>query len=160
MNALARKLDEEIGPSWAGWHYGTIKGLDAALFARFVENDAGRQVLAGVMLLGDAITAEQLRKVPVAALENSRNLSHEGLPAYEQMRAELAKLPPLERGDLSGEEFSQLVAEHFKLWARHVPHPAAAMADAWKVKPPTVHTWIREARLRGFLPPARRGKSA
>jgi hypothetical protein len=158
VNQLARDLNEMDGPDWAGWHYG-VSVPEAALFAKFVKNEAGRMVLAGVMLLGDAITADQLRKVPIAALENSRNLSQEGVAAYDQMRVELAKLPPLVRDDLSGEDFSRLVAEHFKIWARHVPHPAAAMAVEWTVKPPTMHTWIREARLRGFLPPAKRGKA-
>jgi hypothetical protein len=111
-----------------------------------------------VMLLGGAITADLLRKVPVAALENSQNLGDVFSERYDQIHAELAKLPALERGKLDAEDFSRLVAEHYKTWARHVPHPALEMAVRWGVKSPTMHTWIREARLRGFLPPARRGK--
>lgn len=157
VNDLARKLDEIVGPSWEGWHYGdSVPG--AAMFARFVKSESGRYVLAGLLLLGDAITAEQLRKVPVTVLENSTNLSTED--AYATMHEELDRLAPLQRvASMSPEEFSRLVAEHFKVWARYVPHPAAAMAAEWKVKAPTVHTWIREARLRGLLPPARRGKA-
>jgi hypothetical protein len=163
VNELARKISDETGLDWHGWWRGDVSALpDTALLAAFTKNDAGRSVLAGVMLLGDAITADLLRKVPVAALENSTNL---GVPvgdsesAGDRVRSELAELPPLDRAaGLAPEDFSRLVAEHFKVWARYVPHPAAAMAAETGVKSPTVHTWIREARLRGFLPPARRGK--
>jgi hypothetical protein len=59
---------------------------------------------------------------------------------------------------MSPEQISELVAQHYKTWARGVPHPAAAMAAEANAKLATVHTWIREARLRGYLPPAQRGK--
>jgi hypothetical protein len=112
-------------------------------------------VLAGVLLLSDAITGEMLRKVPVAALENSRNLTEAG-----GRPPEVDELHPLRDADRSDpESFSRLVAEHYRAWARVVPHPVAAMARDAEVKPPTVHTWVREARLRGLLPPARRGKA-
>ncbi|GGR78477.1 hypothetical protein GCM10010169_23320 [Micromonospora fulviviridis] len=150
-------LNERMGPRWMGWYPQHSKVPGAAMFAQTKQSESGRWVLTGLLLLGEAITAEQLRKVPVSALENSTNLS--AGDAFDQMRAELDKLPPLRRDDMAPEDFSRLVAEHFKVWARYVPHPAAAMAAEWKVKPPTVHTWIREARLRGHLPPARRGKS-
>ena len=76
------------------------------------------------------------------------------------MRGELAKLPPLRRGDLSAVEFSALVASHYKIWARYVAKPAAAMANEWDVNGNTVHGWIGDARLRGLLPEAERGKRA
>jgi hypothetical protein len=157
INDLARKLGEELGGDWHGYFL-DVAVPDAALVVRFSEGASGRRVLSGVLVLGDAITADQLRKVPVDALENSVNLGAENADAKKD--ADLAKLRPLVRtADMSPEDFSRLVAEHFKVWARYVPHPAAAMAAEWKVKAPTVHTWIREARLRGFLPAARRGKA-
>ena len=74
-------------------------------------------------------------------------------------RQALADLPPLRRSpDLSAEDFSHLVADHYRLWAEAVPNPAAAMAAEHGVKLPTMHGWIREARLRGLLPKAQRGK--
>lgn len=150
-------LNERIGPSWVGFTAPNSGVPGVAVFAQFGTNREGRKILTGLLLLSDALTAEQVRKVPVSALENSTNLTEGG--AYTTMRAELEKLPPLRRDDMTPEDFSQLVAEHFKVWARYVPHPAAAMAAEWDVKAPTVHTWIREARLRGQLPPARRGKA-
>ena len=101
----------------------------------------------------DAITTDRLKSVPVRALENSWNLT-KNVDAREEIR----DLPKLERDGRTPEEFGQLVAEHYKAWAAIVPHPVAAMAADAGVKAPTVHGWVREARLRGFLPPAQRGK--
>ncbi len=121
----------------------------------FREDESGRWVLAGVLLVGDAITAEMLRSVPVSVVEGAQNDQ-----AAATAREELAKLTPLQDADRSDPEaFSQLVADHYKLWARAVPAPVASMAATAGVKAPTVHTWVREARLRGLLPRARRGKA-
>lgn len=151
-------LREALGGEWSGWHRGQVVP-GAALWARFTKAESGRHVLSGLLLLGDSITGEQLRKVPISVLENSHNLT----ASYStgELKEDLAKLRPLRREPgMSPEDFSRLVAQHYRAWAAQVPNPAAAIADEWGVKPPTVHTWIREARLRGFLPPARRGKSA
>jgi hypothetical protein len=110
--------------------------------------------VSALLLVGEALTAETLRRVPMSAIENSANLSRQDVN-----RKALVDLPPLRRSpDLSAEQFSQLVADHYRLWAEAVPNPAAAMAAEHGVKLPTVHGWIREARLRGMLPKARRGK--
>lgn len=101
------------------------------------------------------IVSSDLRAVPLEAMEREANAVD-----LDELRREIEALPPLKRSpDTTPEAFSALVAEHFKVWARHVPHPAAEMAAHACVKPPTMHTWIREARLRGLLPPApqRRG---
>jgi DNA-directed RNA polymerase specialized sigma24 family protein len=149
------RLAAMFGGTWRCWSRDVqMPGLEVG--ARYARSDSGRWVLTGVVLMGDALTADQLRAVPVAALENSMNLSDEGA---EAARVEIEKLPPLARqAGMSPEEFSDLVAQHYRAWAALVPHPAAAIASAQGVKVPTVHTWIREARLRGLLPPARRGK--
>jgi len=154
---MAVRLEKLVGGRWVPLPRGAfIPG--AALVAQFTESESGRWVLSGVLLLGEAITADQLRKIPVATLENSVNLTNQ--TARKFMDEVIAQLPVLERGDLAPEEFSRRVAEHYRAWAKVVPHPAAEMAGHAGVKAPTVHTWIREARLRGFLPPARRGKGS
>jgi hypothetical protein len=133
----------------------TDSGIGADLYAGFTRSPSGRLVLSGLVVLGGAITADMLRKVPVAALENSENITHQ-----QSVREDVDRLPPLNRAEAtSAEDFSRLVAEHYRSWARVVPHPAAAMAADAGVKLPTVHSWVREARLRGYLPPARRGKA-
>jgi hypothetical protein len=148
-------LAETLGGTWRSWYKGHMKAVpDAALWAQYKDNEDGRKVLTGLLLVGDAITADMLRRVPVTALENSATLTG----VDQAVRKALKDLPSLERGERSPEEFSQLVAEHYKAWAQFVSHPVAAMAAEAKVKPATMHTWVREARLRGFLPPARRGK--
>ncbi len=153
---IERWLTERFGGVWLCWRPETSLVPGTTVAAQLKENEAGRYVLTGLLLLGEVVTADSLRKVPVAAIENTTNLS---TGVYGKMRAELAKLPPLTRTpDMAPEDFSRLVAQHYNVWARYVPHPAAAMAAEAGAKVPTVHTWVREARLRGFLPPARRGK--
>ncbi len=130
---------------------------EAAVWARYSEAESGRWVLSGLLLLGDSIRGETLRKVPVSVMENSHNLTQRQSDA--EAMGPIADLPPLRREPgMTPEAFSQLVAQHYRAWAAVVPSPVAAIAAEWKVKPPTVHGWIREARLRGYLPPARRGK--
>lgn len=121
-------------------------------------NADGRMVLTGLAVVGDGLTAESLRRIPVSVIEQA--MAEKTAGTDEQRKAELAKLPPLERGSLSAAAFSQLVADHYKIWARYTARPAAGMAGEWDVKSATIHGWIREARLRGLLPEAERGKRA
>jgi hypothetical protein len=152
---LESLLKESFGGEfWRVWHEDSSRVPGAQLYAGFTEAPSGRLVLSGLVLLGEALTADMLRKVPVAALENSANIARQ-----QEGRAEVDRLPPLKRDpSLSAEDFSRLVADHYRAWARIVTHPAAAMAADADVKVPTVHSWIREARLRGHLESGRRGK--
>lgn len=149
---LEQALTSAFGGRWRSWR------SDKAPFHRsaalFTEGKDGRLVMSGLLILDDAITTDRLKSVPVRALENSWNLTRNN-DARERIR----ELPKLDRGSRSPEEFAQLVAEHYRAWSAIVPHPVAAMAADAGVKAPTVHGWVREARLRGFLPPAKRGKS-
>lgn len=151
-------LTEQFGGDWTCWSAENSGVPGVELCAQYRQTDSGRWVVSGLLLRGDALTADQLRRVPMAALENSQNLSDSD--AIDRVRADLQGVPELRRADGMGpEDFSRLVAEHYTVWARYVRHPADAIAAEYGVKPPTVHTWIREARLRGFLPPAQRGKA-
>lgn len=128
------------------------------MYGRLTRAPSGRWQLSGVLLLGDAITSGQLRKVPVGLLENSWNLSSRA--AMQRREAIEEDLPPLRRtAKMRPEDFSRVVAEHYRAWAELVPHPVAAMARDSGVNRATVHSWVREARLRGFLPPGREGKT-
>lgn len=110
-------------------------------------NTDGRTVVTGLRLEADAITAERLRQIPLARIErDANNVADLNLPLLRR-----------EPG-MDSDRFSRLVAAHYKVWARYVPYPVAQMAEASGIKPATMHTWVREARLRGHLPPARRGK--
>lgn len=152
---LEKTLDEKIGPRWVYWDLRNA-AVGAEVMARYTKSDMGREVLSGIVLLSDVITADMLRRVPVSFLEQGASLQR----VETLLRKELDSLPPLQRTpDQSPEDFSRLVAEHYKVWAMYSATPAASMAAESNVKAPTVHTWIREARLRGLLPPARRGKT-
>lgn len=157
VRQVEEALGDLVGGDWTGWHRGAMKSVpEAAVWARFSEAESGRWVLSGLLLLGDAIKGETLRKVPVSVMENSHNLTQR--QGAEDMDT-IKELPPLRReSGMSPESFSQLVARHYRAWAAVVPNPAAAIAAEWGIKAPTVHSWIREARLRGFLPPAREGR--
>lgn len=57
------------------------------------------------------------------------------------------------------EEFYPLVARAYLEYATQTRAPAKEIAAEAGVPITTVHRWIREARRRGFLPPARKGKA-
>jgi hypothetical protein len=152
-----RFLGEQFGGTWVGWT-AENSALGIEMYAQYRQADTGRWVVTGLLLTGGvALTADQLRRVPMVELENAMNLSESD--AMERLAREKAALPDLQREGMAPEDFSKLVAAHYEMWARYVPHPAGAMAAEYGVKAPTIHTWIREARLRGFLPPAHRGKA-
>ncbi|MFD5673686.1 hypothetical protein [Streptomyces sp. NPDC127040] len=145
-------LTEQFGGLWRAWS--SDKAPFRRSVAQFTEGKDGRLVMSGLLILDDAITTDRLKSVPVRALENSWNLTRNA-DAREEIRA----LPKLSREGRTPEEFADLVAQHYKAWAAIAPHPVSAMAADAQVKAPTVHGWVREARLRGFLPPASRGKA-
>lgn len=156
---IAAALDRHPDFGVPGCHW---RGLDedasgipgVRLYVQYRRHESGRWVLSRLLLDGEALTAEALRRVHVQALEDAENATeHEGRLAAAD------ELPPLIRGGMSPEAFSRLVATHYNVWAAVVPHPANALAARWDVNPRTMHTWIREARLRGNLPAAHRGKS-
>jgi hypothetical protein len=153
---IAAWLSGQFGGTWNHFEGGPGGVPDANLWAQFRPDDDGKLVMVGMLLLADGITAARLRSVPVGVLEDAAAQIEGGGEA--QLRAELAKLPPLERGDLDADDFYRLVAEHYKVWARHGRQPVAAMVRETGEKSPTVHAWVNRARARGFLPPVERGK--
>lgn len=145
---LQEALSERFGGSWTAWRSEKAPFERAA--AQLTRGPSGRLIVSGLLILDPAITTDRLKSVPIRAIEDDANRS-------ESTKA--TKLPPLTREGRSPEEFAQLVADHYRAHAAVVANPVAAMAAAAGVKPPTVHTWVREARLRGLLPPASRRKS-
>lgn len=67
--------------------------------------------------------------------------------------------PRLTRPGGDPEEFYPLVARAYFEYAPKTRAPAKEIATEAGVPVTTVHRWIREARRRGFLPPARKGKA-
>jgi hypothetical protein len=118
------------------------------LQVRLIPNRNGRMIVAGLHIEADAVTGQDLREL--------------SLTKMERVGQDLPPPPgrPLVRPD--GTDYvghRSLVAEHYRYWAARSPHPGKLMAEACGAPAPTVHTWIREARLLGLLPAARRGKA-
>lgn len=119
------------------------------------EHPGARPTVAGLCLHGERVTREILRSIPVARLENLRG----SLDGPQRTRTP-ADMPPLERHrDDDPEEFSERVAEYYIAFAAQSSKPTKDMAEHSQVPLPTLRGWIREARLRGKLPPGRRGKA-
>ena len=55
--------------------------------------------------------------------------------------------------------FYQQVAEAYQAFVGETSRQAKAMAEGAEVPVTTVHRWIHEARRRGYLPPARKGRA-
>jgi len=67
---------------------------------------------------------------------------------------------PLARPDGTDPEgFSRRVAAAYSDVVATTPHPAKVLAEEAGVPVTTVHRWILEARRRGFLPRARKGRA-
>jgi hypothetical protein len=150
-------LASGLGGLWKGWRPAPA-GLRLALWVQTAEVD-GRRTITGLLVLGESVTASDLRKLPIGAIENVVNLGLDQPPA--ELGDELDALPPLVRdGAMRPEDWSKLVAAHYTAWARRGPNPGARISQRWGVNRQTVAAWVREARLRGFLPPARRSKAS
>lgn len=68
--------------------------------------------------------------------------------------------PPLVRPDGSDPEaFYRQVAKAYDDVVRKTAAPAKVLANEAGVPVATVHRWIHEARRRGYLPPARKGRA-
>lgn len=119
------------------------------------------------------ITARDLRDVPLGRIEVWVNeLAHQGLVDVIKPKLSDAvqfddpatgtptwvdKLPPAGKRD-KGDEFYRRVGEVYGKAAVASTRPAADLATVWEVPVTTIHRWIREARRRGFLPPAEPGR--
>ncbi|MWA02183.1 hypothetical protein F8568_017735 [Actinomadura sp. LD22] len=148
----ADELWDRLGEDWQavdGIHPG------ARVYVRWRTEAGARPVVTGFCAAGD-ITTDVLRAVPVSRLENLRVL-------LDQARSKddfLAELVPLTRhkGE-APEEFSNRVAYYYRIFAASSSSPTKDLAEHSGVPLPTVRGWIREARLRGLLPPGTRGKA-
>lgn len=155
---------EGADPFWdllgGGDEWGAIDHVapGVRVYATWEEQRDGRLVVTGLCLRGSAdhpLTADALRAVPIGRLEAMPNRFREAVAENF-----LEKVAPLtRRKGVDTETFYELVGAHYR-WHAAVSHkPAARMAEAAGVPVTTVHRWVREARLRGHLPPARKGKA-
>ena len=126
---------------------------------------AGLQVLAGaqetgpargtiqvLVVVGERVRADDLRRIPMARLEQEllRAIPHE---------IDVADLPPLERRGKTPEDFARLFVQHYNAWSERDPHPVNRMAAEYGINRRTLHSWLRECRLRGLVPAPERSAS-
>lgn len=115
--------------------------------ATFEPDQYGRPMVVELHLSGRSITTDDIRRIPIV-----------------QWKTELVTERPVEpitrRTGESTDKFSARVASAYIAVAAFSPRPAALLAEASGVPLPTVHTWIREARLRGLLPASGRRNGA
>lgn len=182
MSTISRVTNDNADDGWDGWStdYTPPEGADG-LHLRMRQDDAGRWVVTDLYLHGSALTANVLREISLAraeAWENAAILpevrvtdSDEGLTVAElrrraggaeQVREGAVIKPPAEpitRPDGSDPDgFYRRVATAYLQYAVETKAPARAIAEEAQVPVTTVHRWVREARMRGFLRPGRKGR--
>lgn len=113
-----------------------------------VATRAGRQVITGLTILGDQLTVDTFRRVSLARIEAELNRG----PVDPGERSKL------HRPDGSDSQtFYRLVARAYGEYSTGSKAPVKAIAEEADVPVTTAHRWVREARRRGYLPPARKG---
>ena len=118
---------------------------------------------------GDPITSQLLRELPTARIEGAIN---KRLFAFERTitggKIELASGRKVAERDLlkplgnpkQTPDFYELVAlQHGRLTANGDANPSATMAELSSVALSTAQGWVAKARIRGLLPPGRRGRA-
>lgn len=101
---------------------------------------SGRLQITELKINGGVIRADDLRLIPMEAIEATANEKEEPLPDVNDMdRATLLAV--------------------WDVYAQRFAHPAAELARRSGLKPSRIHTWVREARMRGQLAPTSRCSS-
>lgn len=124
--------------------------LDGLTVTATLEPDQyGRLVVVDLHIAGRAITGEDLRKIPIGAIEQQASVAS----------GERRMLHPREPGE-SVDALMARVAAAFKAVAATTPRPAGVLAREAGVSVGTMHNWIWQARKGGLLPPGDRRKRA
>lgn len=131
----------------------------------------GRVTVIGVQIeRPGGVSVEDLRSVSIPAIEASLNDASMlgGLVRQRLRSGSPAPMPPsaptkrqlrlsIPAGGRYPDEFYARVAMLYRALVANGVRPAPALADANEVPTSTVHRWIKEARARGALAPARKG---
>jgi hypothetical protein len=144
-------LWDSLGDDWQA--VDGLHPLTPRLYIRWNVVDGQRPEVTGICVAGGKITTEMLRAVPISRMENLRSLVDDGRPADEFAE------PLARRAGESAAEFSERVARYYRVFAAFSSSPTKDLAEHSGVPLPTMRTWIREARLRGSLPPGTQGKA-
>jgi hypothetical protein len=153
------------------------------VYVRVQENEHGRLVITELHLTRERVDSAALRELPLGRIEALANSS----PFAEDIRAKLhdplrpgvEPLSPESRSrweprkiisptphllhlavpkGTKPDKFYKEAAELYAKLATESRRPAADLAERSGVAAASVHRWIAEARRRGYLPPAERGR--
>jgi hypothetical protein len=172
---------------WVFWSRaigGTTEGL--MVYAKlFTEREGDRSEIVELHITGRNLTTDKLRSIPLGHIEaiattdpNVTPSDRETPPAPMSQAANALSRrkdqlllnaahrkarehrTPLTRPDGSDPDaFYRQVAEAYRDVIQTTPKVAKVLADEADVPVGTVHRWIMEARRRGFLPAARKGRA-
>lgn len=173
-----------VDPQHGGWVAWTDDEFPGAAWVRFEDHDGRLVPVDFLVAVDDGVTANLLRRVPLGWLEAQVNGSalakrvrsglarpapdvRSGLPrprrrkeAEDALLGEISLiLEPSRPGLDHGDDFYRRVAEAYEALNRVTRAPSTTIAEMRGVPVSTAKRWIREARARGFLPPARAGKA-
>jgi hypothetical protein len=166
-----------------GWIAFANHDLPDWVYVRVKENEHGRLVITELYLARERVDSAALRALPLGRIEALAN----SLPIAEEIRAKLKEplrpgvepLSPEPRQRWEPREiisptphllhlavpkgtkpdsFYKEAAELYAELAIRSRRPAADLAERSGVSVASVHRWIAEARRRGYLPPAERGR--
>lgn len=181
MRSGAKGRIEVRAGGWVAWTDDDFPGFVAV---RFIDEDR-RLVPVDVVVAGDdAVTANVLRRVPLGNVEALANR----LDTARQVRARMATPGPDVRAGLRrprkpreakrllqadirvlleppageperGDWFYERVAHVYQELHRTTRAPTTAIAEAMEVPVSTAKAWVRRAREKEYLSPARQGKA-
>ena len=166
-----------------GWIAFANEDVPDWVYVRVQENEHGRFVITELHLTRERVDSAALRALPLGRIEALANSS----PIAEEIRAKLncaprAGVEPLSPEPRARWEFREIIsptphlrhlvvpkgtkpdkfykeaAELYAELATVSRRPAADLAERSGVAAASVHRWIAEARRRGYLPPAERGR--
>ena len=156
----AELIEEEDG-AWYMWVDHDNDPSTPPIRVRLGQSPDGRLHVEALHIEGEPVSASQLRSIPLGRIEAHANavLHPDGA---EYVVEGQAVIPPhlFELGGRSRpDEFYAEVAAIYAGLVSHTHQPVAVIADANNVPRTTAHRWVKEARVRGMLPPGRPGKA-
>lgn len=181
-NERWQALPESLQPD--GWFALTAYQADCLALARQEADERGQRRITSLLIVGERVDALMLKKFPIGSVNTTINLhdmptrdpaevaplvsaAREILEDHvarqtelEEQREGREQRQPLTRPDgTDPDAFYRRVAEAYRETAATTRAVAPVLADEAGVPVPTVHRWVLEARRRGFLPPARKGRA-
>lgn len=144
-----------------------LERLGLELQVEFDYESGRSQIIAVHVRAARGVTVNLLRQLPLADVERQRDKELAGIrrlarkmvaaASLMELKDLLADLPDGERRRVPP-RFYRLVADVYLTQVNAGSRsPSAFIAEATRNPLPTVQGWVRRARLRGHLPPARRG---